>query len=1018
MKPTRLTLQAFGPFADEVVIDFDALGPELLFLIHGKTGSGKTTILDAMCLGLYGGTSGGDRTPEQLRSDYAHPDQATEVVLDFNHGNKEYRVRRSLECARPRKKGAGMTTQPPQAILWDRTDCNSNGDGHVIADRPTTVTERVAEILGFTLEQFRQVVVLPQGKFEAFLRASSKEREPILERLFSTDRCRVLQEGLRDRQKALESEIKSDIDELRGVLDEDTVDDYREWLVLRAATLVDQNQQLGIARAACALAQSHLAEGQRQAAALAEKSEADAALLEVTERSPLIEAYRATAGSARRAQPVVPVLDARNKAEGAVKTAQVAVAAAQVNLARAEAVAQDKVALVERENARAGERTDADKRVQYLEGLRKAAADVDEALRAVDAAQAALDVAMDVERTDTERVHAAQAAVNAADKALAGATAAAGELALAEARFRAAQQTYDQRQDLNAVETRLLVEEDELVDREATSSTADESAAAARNVADDWRRQWDEGAAGMLARNLTEGKPCPVCGSLKHPAPATLEESVPEQSAVTQAETDARALEAAARVAQGDVRDQRQAITATQKQRAALLKTLGAAAPKDTEELGVELALHRDAVTVAKEASDRLPSLQGELQCLTAVHAGASTALAEAGKQREAAQLDLSGRNAVLEARRGALPTEFADASALENSIVAAHESAELLRTALQSAQSDAHSAHIEVVRAGAALKATTEGMAERTAEAAAAQQHLEALMQGSDFADEESLDLAAASVPSLSHLEMEIRQFDSDYFAAEDRAQRAATATASTEAPNLALLLTRKEETERFHDDLVGSIATQEQEIENLHSCIARAEEIETRVVARRARCEVIGHIAEVANGTVSFQRWVLARYLDQVLDFASHRLHAMSSGRYRLLRGLNNSDRRRSAGLEILAEDAHTGKDRPVNTLSGGETFQAALSLALALSDVVCAESVGARLDTIFVDEGFGHLDPEALDETIATLEGLQAGGRLVGIISHVEELRQRIDTRLVVQDDGTGRSTAHFEHSTSAA
>lgn len=869
MRPLRLELSAFGPYAETQVIDFTELGERRLFLVHGATGAGKTTLLDAICFALYGDATGIEREGKGFRSQFAGADRMTEVTLDFQLGARSYRVTRRPEQERARLKGEGTVISPPTATLWDRTDCDGPGEeGRVLATRVTHVTAAVADRLGFRSEQFRQVIVLPQGRFRDLLLAGSKEREDILRQLFDTAFYGRIEEALKERSR-----------ELRVLAEE---------LRTRRSALLAQEE----------CADGGAVEALQQQLAT-QKAGCDARLSDLQQQS------SAAAQALERARSQQAGFDKLAAAEQAL-------AALRADEAETE---------LRRERVAAGRRAAglADLATQ-LAGQRKAAAAEESALAKLRTRHAAVGQELQAATMEWQ----AQGARTPEREALASRLASL-ERALPMVRELAG-----------------LLERESAAARQEQAAGAgmDEVALAlaeARAHATALRQAREAGSAALLAAELRAGEPCPVCGSKEHPQPAGGTREVPsprEMLAAEQATSTAEARLESARQARQAVA---QSLSGLQAGIAALEKQLdGVAEPSQ---------------------------------------AGLREALAAAARLREECAQATTAMERATDAEQ------------------MARERAAAVAAALEAAETQAKAARD-------AVTGTEREWVRRLAKAG--------------FAGEQDYQSAHLPEAELQRLEERVAAHDRKLAAAQTIVEQRRAEMAGRAPPDLAAAQTAADAAARAHSVAAEESGRLANRLEALEKLRARLAEIGERYAETEAQFGVFGSIARAASGDnphrVSLQRFVLASRLDDVLAAASRRLAMMTRGRYLLRRNTETADRRAAGGLELVVDDAYTANTRPVATLSGGESFQAALALALGLSEVVQAYAGGIHLDTIFIDEGFGSLDPEALDLAIDTLLDLQQAGRLVGVISHVPELRERIDVRLEVLA-GTAGSRAVF-------
>lgn len=877
MRPLRLEMVAFGPYAGTQELDFGDLGDKRFFLIHGPTGAGKTSILDAITYALYGDTSGEERSGEQMRSDFADPLLPTSVTFDFSVGAERYRVWRRPRQMRPKQRGEGTTAVLPDAALWRRTDAATDEDGETIATGVRDVSNAVTELLGFSDDQFRQVVVLPQGKFRELLSADVKKREEILRQLFRTGRFAEVTNYLKSRRSEVEREIRGALDQRAGVLRSAGVETRDELVGLEttaAAAAVEAEAVRSAAEAEAKAAMQRVETARDAVAALREREQAKTALETLEAQAPRIETLRADLAAARAAQSVTPVWERRDDRRRTLQAAEADAKRHGDALPKADEAFEQACKLLEdARHSAAG---------LDVDGLRRAAEEAESRAAALDALAAAR-----------------------------SATAAKGE----------------------ALEVARAAERD-------AAGAVEEAQRAEAELEGRWRAS----RAAALAATLAAGEACPVCGSLDHPHPAQA-----DADAVTDAELEA----VRSRTAQARERH----------------STAGA------------------RVAAAGEAHE------------AAVRA----------EQEHAAKVD--GASDVGQAKADAI-----SARSRHDKAVAALASAEEHLETCRARHADAQAA-----AAGAKARLEEATMRRETAlqELEAAELELAGALREAGLADEAAYKERCRTGAEMDALEGQLREHDTALAAAKDRLSRAEQAAAPiAEAPDVAALETLSAEATQALDAATRTATAADKDRQRLSDALGLVDRIDAESADLRERYMVVGRLADVAEGSnplkLSFQRYVLGSYLDEVLAHASYRMQSMTGGRFRLQRAEGANDLRRAAGLDLAVHDEHSGRTRPAGTLSGGEGFLASLSLALGLAEAVQAHAGGVKLETIFIDEGFGTLDPESLDQAISTLielAGVAAEqGRLVGIISHVPELQQRIDARLEVTPSEVG-SKARF-------
>jgi len=927
MKPLRLTLEAFGPYAGRQELDFADLGEQSFFLIHGPTGAGKTSILDGISYALYGQTSGGQRETRDLRSHFAAADTPTRVTFDFALGGKSYRVERMPEQQVPKQRGGGTKKQLYAAHLWELVD---GAEVPLATEKPTVVDAKVADLLGFKASQFRQVVLLPQGRFQEFMLAGSAERQAILQTLFQTARYAAIAEALAEEEKALRGSILTAQAEARQLLEQAgvaTPQDLPDRLEATALRVKERIQEQTETRVAFDRAEAVLREGKH--------------LEETLARVHTLE------------QVAIRLAEAAESRALALTTAASALAEAERDEPHREDLRRTIDRLMELEP-----------RLAALEQARKAISEVARERKQLE----------DLAEKQTQRRDAAgleamrQRALLQDLRTEASQRAGRGGLLLLASQKRKQRAQFEQaEQEIGRASAAL-----------DTAHTHLDAAQQAVKQARDHHRDLQErrlaAQAAHLAQNLKAGEPCPVCGSEAHPHPAGPSADQPGESELQQAKVQQDAAEDAL------VRAQEAAAM-----RSSALETARARHQDLAHHLGEDA--HADPATLAAEEARCLEALERSRQAETSL-TRAEQILAEA----EAAHTQAEGQLATTTQRQSEVALMEAGAQAR----VKVHEEAlsEDLRIpgALAARRRQAEE---ELIRSEARLKANRE--ARGAAQTAA-------------------IEAEAAFKSHRDRLEAgrtEARKTEGDFLAA----LTAAGADLSTEeqpVPRLpALQITRDGAQARFSlaSEALGQAQSEQVALQRLATTLAA---LEARQGAEERRHRAASSLARVARGEdgarVSFERYVQGALLDEVLVSASERLRRMSKQRYALQRATAGGDLRRAGGLELEITDSHTGRARAVSSLSGGEGFQASLALALGLSDVVQRHAGGIRLDTVFIDEGFGSLDSEALDLALRTLEELNQGGRLVGLISHLDDVKARIPARLEVTPS-PGGSHARF-------
>ncbi|MDX6197303.1 MAG: repair protein SbcC/Rad50 [Actinomycetota bacterium] len=978
MRPHRLRLAAFGPFADTVEVDLDALSGSGLFLLHGDTGAGKTTLLDAMGFALYGRVPGVRNDAKRLRSDYATPDAHTEVQLEATLGGRRMRITRSPEYDRPKKSGTGTTTQKAKVLLEEQVA----GQWTTVSTAFREAGDEIADLVGMSAEQFFQVVLLPQGEFAKFLRADSVTRAQLLERLFGTGLYRSAEEWLVGRRISTSRAVEAARNEValataRVALaagasepDEPSATWAEELATQAAQACADAEASLAAVMCTRDRARAQAEAAARLAAAQQQRRELLATQDLLVARADEIALLRAEAHDAARAVEAAGLLAQVDGRTREVAAATARRAACRGLLAAVQLDDELDVALLQRAAVTGRERVGA------LEALRELAAGVARDEQAAVVAHRDGDQA----RTTIEQVTSRVAELPALRAALA---AALEQSRAALVRLPVVMARRDALVAASAEAARLAIltaAADELHDE---ILLAREKAVSLRDKAADVREARLEAIQFELASMLVDGDPCPVCGSLFHPDPSEV-----RGERVTRDDEDT--ARAASEEAQREVEQLGQRLAAVDAERDALLSRLEA---QTAGTIAAELsAVSADLAALEPLAAD----VDARAAAVDALDTEQST-LEQQRSALEVSAVEADRRAAEAEARatagRARLAHELGGADDLDTAIAAA--------SAVVEAAESVVAAEAELVRA------------EREHEAAQTAAAQAAVRCG--FDDVIAARAAVRPADWREQTEQALRTYDDE---------RAATG-AALQDPRLDVPLEPAADVSGTTEALATADAALEEATARCATAQARAQSLGVLVPALASQLAGLAPVLEAARRVrsladlcsggganvlrMTLSSFVLAARLEEVAAAASERLLRMTQGRYSLVHSDGTARGGARSGLGLLARDSWTGQDRETSTLSGGETFLASLALALGLTDVVTAEAGGSRIEALFVDEGFGTLDEETLDEVMDVLDGLREGGRLVGLVSHVAELRQRIPAQVQVRKGRTGSALA---------
>ena len=1013
MKPIKLTMQAFGPFAKTETIDFEKLGNNPLFLINGPTGSGKTSILDAICFALYGETTGNERQGIQMRCDLATADLPTEVTLDFSLHGKVYRVTRAPEQEAPKARGDGMTVKKHTASLYELGDSEK-----LITSKTTQVKTEITNIVGLTETQFRQVMVLPQGKFRELLLASSKEREEIFGQLFQTDIYKKIEYALKDKASAI-SKAKNEFDnQIRGALQVAGVSSEEE-LIQQKESVSEQLEQEKKSEQACLeklnTIKSELQKAQALSAEFTRREQAEASLKLHLEKAQAIDARQQRLEKAKIASKIELQYVALQNAKTQSQELTQKISSLSHNLTEATKVAAGKEAELKTAKQNVEQVPQLTQLQFNLEGMKeKLIEKVDLEAKIANGLQEKQQFETKLQQyialKDKLTLEAQQG-----QKTLDKARVDVALVASVDAEIKQKQRLLQDVQKLSGLKQELAKHDALTISKQQNLEQAKQAYVSEQQSADRLELKWHNAQAAVLAQRLKTGEACPVCGSCEHPHPAQFSE---EEVTKEQVQT-ARAQERAAQTSYNQLSNQLEQhhVVARQYQ-------------KQVDELSEELGEHATTETVNIQAE--LQSAHEKLQRLTAIDIAQLEQNVEQLNQRcvvgetkiNELQNQMAANESTIKANQGQLnkllenlDPKYRSVEVIEHEITQTKEQVKRLNESLESAQKQLQQAMLAKSNIESQLTTNKQWLAESELKLDEAKSNWQKALGESRFEDEENYLQSKATEQELHSWQQEIDQFKQTQIKLEQTLSDLKLALQDIEKPDIEVIS--------------ASLNTQQQhyvesrnKLDSVRSIFERLEKVRSDIASlhdKNSKLEdeykVFGTLYDVASGKtgsrISLHRFVLGVLLDDVLIQSSQRLSLMSKGRYILARKTEGFKGAAGRGLDLVVEDGYTGKMRDVATLSGGESFMAALALALGLSDVVQSYSGGIRLDTLFIDEGFGSLDPESLDLAIQTLVDLQQTGRMIGVISHVSELKEQMAQRIDVEPSRVGSTVSVKSH-----
>lgn len=1019
MRPIKLTMTAFGPYAGREVVDFREAIASGLFGIYGPTGSGKSTIFSAMTFALFGEAAHSEQDTTSLRSDHADSNILTEVEFIFEVGSARYLIRRTPDQMRPARRGDGETKDVHKAWLFDVTgieldDITKENSGKIIAEKKVShVKEAVLERLGYGAEQFRQIVLLPQGKFETFLTAKTDERMKILRDLFDVSLYRLLAHTLKEQAKAAEESVLID---RRTCINRLSQEGYESPDALKAGITeakTDQEEAQKISEAAAkksVQAAKALTDARQLEASFVAQEKAQASLLALTNKTDAIQAADTKLKNARKAQSLLDV-------GGALKTAETAVTNAQNQLVNAQA-ANEKAVTVKQEAAKclAAEEGLSDERDSQRRH-------VEELGRHMTTLTKAKSLMTDWQGAQSKEVKA-KAGFDHAEKTY---TDFLSQKTQAEDQAKTAQTKNLERSNfrealtkakhtLDATEThaeaRRLWSKAKNLAEQATADHAD-----AQAHLSDAQLRYNQAETALasaqaqhLAEKLKDGLPCPVCGSGSHPAPAT---GSAESAGLDKAFRDARTQLETMRDRKAESAEALSAAKAMVDDRKVNFDKL----PQPDQPLEAYRqkvnGLNDSLTGLGPEANTS--EVEANLASLTAQITASQSHVAKARETRESSKTKTALGKQAYDTALTSVPAALRDEIMLTTASQAATEGLEAMLTAFRAAQDKGVSTREAAIEAAKEVEGAEKALTDAKDRGETAKGAFSERLRQQGLTPEK-LEIYTKYIDQIETLSVEIDGHKQALAIATDRLQTTTATIKDKTHPDLETIAQTSMEADAVRDTDAATAATLKAKsnqlkilLASISTELARIDKVEQDTTALRELAALFN-----ANNTakLDLETFAIGAMFDQVLQAANLRLQPMTSGRYSLERDFAGKGGGRR-GLGISVHDIHTGKARATATLSGGETFIAALALALGLSDIVESVSGNIRLDTIFIDEGFGSLDTDndtgTLDQVLQTLQDLVGDNRAVGLISHVPLVQQAIPNGFSIKKTATG---SHIE------
>lgn len=1027
MRPLKLTMTAFGPYKGTETVDFTELESNNLFVISGNTGAGKTTIFDGICFALYGSASGMDREDNRmLRSDFADDDTHTSIKLEFELHDRFYRILRQLgHVKKGNKSKTGEKYEFFEKVDGKEIPCV---DRQIVSE----IDRKVEEIIGLTQDQFKQIVMLPQGEFRKLLTSQTENKEAILRQLFKTESYNQISQLLRDRKNRIEQDFRQaqqgrdhfvqsihtalparEDAELFQVLSEDyyninqvvdglevEIKHYKEKVATdkqayqtayqkhdKKQTELHQAKALNDQFADLDKKQTELTGLEEQVPAFKEKEKQ----LEYAERASQLEVYEKQVTDWKKDEQAKTVI--LQQTDAAAKTAR-------EKLAQAETVYQQ-------EENRKVEREDAGKQLERLKGYVQPVKELDERKNKLDQlTQQSRKASENLKKIKTDLQKKMKAA-DANEKAIAEIDEAVGKLPDKQAARTNMQEQYKAVHDYLTYNAKQSALKQDLGQKEKAFMNVQKTYTEKENT-------WLNNQAVVLAGHLHDGDACPVCGSADHPHKAAAQGEMvsrDELDALKQELTEKDWLyrEAAAEFKSngGQLAEKEQELSNYQinPEEAAKVK-------EQLMQKGTQL---KNEIESLEKQREQLKQLKSNREKEKEEQKQLETQKEQLDKTHQELQLKYQGAYTAYNEQLRNIPEDVQTLAALQKEIKTTEQRKTKLEKSWEKAQQQLQQAKEAKTKAASDLGHAKKQLEETKERRAKAEEQFAAELTKANFESTAAYEQAKMPAADRQEWKDKIRQFNENLTAKKQQVRDLAERLKDKERMDLTALEEELRTLKSAYEQAYETFKNSEKYLDQASTIRQNILESHKQVAQREKELSTITDLYDVLRGQnerkISFERYLQIEYLERIIDAANSRLKRLSNGQFHLMRSDRQESHGRQSGLALDVNDAYTGQTRDVKTLSGGEKFNASLCLALGMSDVIQSFQGNISINTMFIDEGFGSLDEESLNKAIDTLIDLQQSGRMIGVISHVQELKTLFPARLDVVKTNEGHSRTEF-------
>ena len=1033
MRPIKLTISAFGPYASKQVIDFEELKGRNIFVISGKTGAGKTTIFDAISYALYGEASGESRETDSLRSHFADDNTETYVELEFELRGEKYTVNRVPKQKKKKARGEGYTEKSADATL-------TLPDGKVIT-KVKNVTDKIIEILGITREQFKQIVMLAQGEFKKLLLADSVEREGIFRKIFNTYDFEKIQAELKDKAANLSKnrtkskhEMEINLKNIKGEHDI-VIDEYVDFplVIEKLKDLLERDNNIYKTLNEEGKEVDNKLQVKNQEKAIIEtnnnlikeKEIITKALDELLSKEDEYKNKSKTIIDGKNAKEVKYIEDKLIETTKKLTKREEDYNLSLKNIDSLKLKQEEANKLLQIEESKECDREKLSVEINNLNKLEEKIIELDSLNNKVmHLKQSAENSKLQIinNKKETEELKKSKEEKELQLKDIATLETKKVEL---ESDIKAKNKTLDEVRELFKV---IRSFQNTYIEHNNKAKEYKEFEVEYKKVKENYEKMDDlykKEQAGILASKLQENEPCPVCGSTNHPNKATIKENLKiptkEELKVAKENLDKLEKENLEKINNlttlnsnkttylEQVNNHLSMLSATLN----IDKTFNSETAKVVKNLGTELKsvidkLKDELLKVIDKISLK-EKIEKELNLITTTINEREQSLIKLEECEKNYTTELTQNITKIDEYKKEIPENITDLKTLNNLIEVKTKELNISKEKLAKLRLENENLAKKLEGENSTSKEINKSIEELKLEIANNKANFNEAIKEQGFDNIQTYEDAKLQISMVESLEKEVENYNSELKLTKAKQEDIINKTKDMVFMDITTI-----------DEEIKSIQNDKKELESklreLHAIIVgnktilkNVENLNIEFKEIEEEYKVVGELADLANGKkapyISFERYILASYFEDIIEAANIRLEKMTGDRFSLIRKTSKSKGAGQKGLELEIYDNYTDSSRDVSSLSGGESFKASLSLALGLSDIVQSNAGGVSLDTMFVDEGFGTLDPQSLDNAIDSLLELQRGGRLVGIISHVEELKERIDAKLEVTSTSKG-------------